>query len=333
MIDNKHKLNEFRQDLASGEWVLFATGRTYSMRTFQDHYQSVADCPFEDLAVSGNELIWYYPDAESRQIAVIKNKFPAVQSGQCGPTYQIGPFDAHTGNGEHDIVLFKDHDLHFNDFTTEQLTEATRVYKKRYLEMAQMSECIAYVMIFHNFGYEAGASIYHPHTQMISMPILPPHIFRSLAGAERFYKKNNKKVYDVMLDWEMEQKKRIVFENDHFVALCPFASHEPYEVRIFPKDSSARFENMSVEQEIAFADALRQVLRKIKNGLNNPPFNFFIHTSPVATTLNVDDFYTWHLEITPKSKIVSGFELGTGIDINVVDPDDAAKLLRETNVK
>jgi len=326
-------LNEFRQDLVSGDWVLFSTGRTkrpHEEKEREENYQPKDGCPFEDPVKSGQEIIWGFPDNENWQILTVKNKFPAVKSGLCGPNRQVGPFNAHDATGEHDVIIYKDHELHLPDFSIEQAVSAIRVYKKRYQEMAAASECVEYVMIFHNYGREAGASLYHPHSQIISMPILPPDVSSSLFGSFRYYQENKKRVYDLILEWELEQKKRIVYENDMFVVFCPFVSKFPYEVRIFPRDSHAHFERMPDEFDKYLAEALLAVLAKIKKTLGNPSYNFFIHTAPVKENKleNFHEFYSWHIEILPKLSILGGFELGSGIDINVVDPDAAAEKLR-----
>ena len=322
-------LNEFRQDLVSGDWVLFSAKRKHSIQEFEKFYQSKEECPFEDLQKSGQESVWNYPESGVWQIAVIKNKYPALAPGLCGPDVQVGPFKTNPAVGEHNVLVYKDHDLKFADFSNEQLIDAIRIYKKRYQEMSKSSECIEYVTIFHNHGREAGASIYHPHSQMISLPILPPDVSRSIYGSLNFYKENKKKVYDVIIDWERGEKKRIVYENDFFIAFCPFVSKTPYEVRIFSKDSHAHFEKMPDEMDKYLADTLSNVLKKINKALNGPPYNFFIHTAPVKEKYgDMHEFYHWHVEILPKLSISAGFELGTGMDINVVDPDKAAEELR-----
>ena len=331
-------LNEFRQDLVSGEWVLFSTGRAKrpakgDMEEDQA-YKSKDGCPFEDPLKSGQKIIWGYPDEKNWEIMVIENKYPAVKQGVCGPGWQTGPFNIFDATGVHDVIIFKNHDLHFFDFTNEQATEVIKVYKRRYQEIVAGGGCIAYIMVFNNFGRSAGASIYHPHSQIISTPILPPDVSKSFYGSLKFYEEHGKRVYDLIIDWEREEKKRIVYENEDFIAFCPFVSKKPYEVRIFSKESHAHFERMPDELDSQLAEVLLAVLKKMRKVLSNPPFNFFIHTAPVEnySSEKTHEFYSWHIEILPKVSISAGFELGTGIDINVVDPDFAAEELREANV-
>ncbi|OGN13797.1 MAG: hypothetical protein A3J47_01490 [Candidatus Yanofskybacteria bacterium RIFCSPHIGHO2_02_FULL_43_22] len=336
---DKSNLNEFRQDLVSGEWVLFATGRTKRPHAEKketvddDKYRSIDNCPFEDFKKSGNEPVWFYPSETDWHIAVIKNKFPAVKPGICKPATSFGPFNAQEAVGFHDLFVYKDHDRHFADFSKEEIIEVIRSYKRRYQEISETEGCVRYVLIFHNFGRDAGASIYHPHSQIISMPILPPDVSRSINGSYNFYKNHKERVYDVLMKWEKEHGHRIIYENDLFLAFCPFVSKTPYEIRIFSRDSHAHFEKMPDEFDKYLADVLLTILKKIKKALGNPPYNLFIHTAPAETDMeSVHEFYSWHIEILPKAKVAAGFEMGTGVDINVVDPDDAAKLLRETDI-
>ena len=332
-------LNEFRQDLVSGEWVLFATGRVKrpavekKETASDDKYRSINNCPFEDLKKSGNEPVWFYSNEADWRIAVIKNKFPAVKPGICKPVSTFGPFDIQEAVGFHDLFVYKDHDKYFANFSQEEIIEVIRSYKKRYREILESEGCVRYILIFHNSGRDAGASLYHPHSQIISMPILPPDVSRSINGSYNFYKEHKERVYDVLMKWEKEHANRTIYENDLFIAFCPFVSKTPYEVRIFPRDSHAHFEKMPDEFDKYLADVLLTVLKKIKIALGDSSYNFFIHTAPAETDLEgVHEFYSWHIEILPKVKIAAGIEMGTGVDINVVDPDEAAKLLRDTNV-
>lgn len=336
-------LNEFRQDLVSGDWVLFSTGRwDYKKKDlkFENPYQPKEGCPFEDPKASNQEIVEFFPSTHSTGsgqatdwfAVALKNKFPAVKAGLCAPGFKTGPFDIHGAIGSHEIIVYKDHEKHFADFSNEDAVNAIRFYKKRYrdIEKGLNAQCTRYIMTFHNFGREAGASVYHPHSQIISTPILPPDVASSISGSYNYYQKNHRRVYDVIVEWEKEQKKRIVFENDLFIVFCPFVSRTPYEIRIFPKDSHAHFEKMPDEFDKYLAEALIDVLKKLKTALNNPPYNFFIHTAPFenGTTNQAHEYYTWHIEILPRLSIAAGFEFGTGVDINIVDPDKAAEELR-----
>ena len=119
-------LNEFRQDLVSGDLVLLASGRAKRPNhdiNKKDFYQPKEGCPFENLKNSGQEIVWGYPENENWRAMVIKNKFPALKPGLCGPNKKIGPFNSNDATGSHDIIVFRDHDLLFSDFSKEQMVD------------------------------------------------------------------------------------------------------------------------------------------------------------------------------------------------------------------
>jgi UDPglucose--hexose-1-phosphate uridylyltransferase len=328
-------INEFREDLVSGEWVLLATGRAKRGGAIQEQEkikQSKGDCPFEDLEKSGNVVVETYPNKDNSDwfAKAVKNKFPAVLEGISGPIRTEGPFKVIDGNGRHEIIVFREHDKTFAEMSEEELTDVFRIYRNRYESMFDHGKT-KYVLLFHNQGLKAGATVQHPHSQIMSIPILPPDVRRSINGSEKFYNENKRKVYDDMIAWELQMKSRIIYESDDFVAFCPFVSRMPYEIRVFPKVGHAHFEQMPAELLPCLGKTMRAVFRKLSKALNDPDFNFFIHTAPLEST-HAHDFYTWHIEILPQMTMLGGFDLGTGVEVNVTDPDDAAKLFRETKI-
>ncbi len=331
-------LNEFRKDLVSGGWVLFATGRSKRPGGADKERQilkvSKENCPFEDPEKFSNEVLVTYPNSDNTDwfAKVAKNKFPAVMEGESGPRRTAGPFQVADARGLHEVIIYRDHDLGLHQYSKEEFSQILSIYQERYKAMANYSAS-RYILIFHNQGAAAGASIPHPHSQIISIPIMPPDAKRSIKGSEDFYEEHGKRVYDVMLEWEIAEKKRIVYENEHFIAFCPFVSQTPYEIRIFPREGHAHFESMPAELLPELSDAMLTVLKKINKTLDAPDFNYFIHTAPADDKdTNIHKFYTWHMEVIPKMKIEGAFELGSGVEVNVIDPDEAAKELRQAQI-
>jgi UDPglucose--hexose-1-phosphate uridylyltransferase len=187
-------------------------------------------------------------------------------------------------------------------------------------------KCIAYVASFFNWGSMAGASLWHPHYQILSLPIIPPHNVRSLRGAEEYFKKNKRCVRCDVVKNELRERKRIIEENAYAIAIAPYASKEPFEISILPKKHLPYFEKTPPQVTRAVVSMLQSIMQRIKNNLNDPDLNFFIHDAPVAR--RDYNYHHWHIEVMPKVSIHAGFELSTGIDINVVEPETAAKILR-----
>ncbi|HPN96480.1 MAG TPA: HIT domain-containing protein, partial [Candidatus Moranbacteria bacterium] len=133
--------------------------------------------------------------------------------------------------------------------------------------------------------------------------------------------------YCAMAEWEAEKKTRVIFENDEFIAFCPFASRAAFEVWVMPKKHKPYFERTSVNSRIKLAETLQISIRKIYKALDNPPYNFYIHTAPC----DGKDYphYHWHIEILPRTSIWAGFELSTGVEVSTIIPEEAAGFLKD----
>ena len=327
---NNGVISELRRDLVTGNWIVVAKERggrpRMPLKKEKESEDLIETCPFEDPQSSGNkDPVLIYKSNKDWSLQVIPNKYPAFAGGECNVITKIGPYSVQDGKGFHEVIITRDHSKHMALLPLDKVKEVFTAYKERYLALKDM-ECVKYISIFHNHGRKAGASLTHPHSQLIAIPISPPSASRSLSGAAMFYKKHGKCVHCAMLDWEREDKKRIVAENADFIAICPFISRGAYEVRIFPQKHSAHFQKINESQLAALAKIFQDVLLRLYEKLQNPAYNFYLHTAPV------DDGeypqYHWHFEIHPKIETSAGFELGTGVEISTVEPEFAAKHLR-----
>lgn len=288
------------------------------------------NCPFEDLNASGNQPIAVYPGdspAGEWKIAVIPNKYPALQNDPVCPV-QI-KHDLYTvleGKGHHELIITRDHDKDFNALDETSAAEVLLTAKSRY-EVFDNDPCVAYVSLFHLWGPGVGASIYHPHYQMLGLPVLPPEVEHSILGSKKFFEENKICVHCAIIENELKEGKRIVFENEGAVAMAPFASRQPFEVRIFPKKHENSFSKSGEDSIRSVAQALREVISRMKKNLADPDYMFFLHSSPAGE--GDFSFYHWHLEILPKTTIFGGLEWETGIIVNIVDPDSAALALKQ----
>ena len=329
--------SELRQDIVTGDWVVIATGRAkrpedfsraeYSTQKLADHLDSDG-CLFCDPKESGQEkdvLIYSKSDGDWT-LKVFPNKYPAFSRGKVPRSLEEGPYFAMTGTGYHEVIVSRDHFKHIPDLEIIEVAEIIDAFQDRYLELMK-KKSVNYITIFHNFGKEAGASIAHPHSQLIAIPVISPYIKQELDGAELYYKSLRKCVYCEMAEYEGMAKKRIVFENETFIAFCPFASRSAFEIWIMPKKHNSYFERITDEEKIKLAEVLKNSLGAIKKTINNTPYNFYIHTSPC----DGKDYrrYHWHIEILPHTSTWAGFELETGIEISMIQPEEAARALRE----
>ncbi|GAG04150.1 unnamed protein product, partial [marine sediment metagenome] len=228
--------------------------------------------------------------------------------------------------GFHEIVVTQDHRKQLAQFSVEQVKEVFDVYQERYLSLMP-KKFVNHISIFHNHGQEAGASMAHPHSQIITTPLIDIDLQQALSRAQSYYKKHKKCIYCQMNKWEKKIKKRIVFENRSFRVVCPFASRTAFEVIVSPKKHLAYFERIKEEEKWDLAEAFLRALNKIYKGLRDPAYNFYLHTAPSDNKNH--DYYHWHWTILPKTAIPAGFEFGTGIEISTIEPEKAAEYLRK----
>lgn len=331
-------ISELRHDLVSGDWVVIATGRGMRPHEFLQKKQELfrqpkTTCPFEKLG--DNALLTLPSPGKKRDwwVKVIINKYPAFTidfKHQCAVVYKEGIYEWTAGVGFHEVVVTRDHARAIPDMTEEEVALLVQAYQDRYMAFKD-DPCVQYVSIFHNHGHLAGATIAHPHSQIIATPVIPPDVHRSLKGVLDYYTAHRACVHCLMLNFERKEGVRVIHENSHFIALAPYASRSAFEMRIFPKAHEAQFELMSAADRMAFADALRISLAKLSHGLQNPDFNFFLHTAPLKDTEKYQHYH-WHFEIVPKTAIWAGFEIGTGIEISTIAPESAAEFLRTITV-
>lgn len=328
-------LIEFRKDLVSGDWVLISTNLQKKPVFFtrsETKPMPKLRCPFENLQKAGHEKVFLWlprkgkNDFKNWWVQVVNNKYPVVHTGKtCQPVFKNGLFEYTDGNGFQELVVMRDHDRPPGLMTKEEIELVLEAYTIRYHAL-KIEPCIEYIFIIHNSGSRAGASVPHPHSQIFAIPIVPPDISRSLSGSRDYFRKNGRCVHCDMLKWELAKKERIIYQNKSFAVLAPYASKVAYEIRIFPKRHEARFEIIDSFQKKDLAEAMQKVLFRIYRYLKNPDYNFFIHTAPPKGT---DSHYHWHIEILPRVAIWGGLELGTGIEVVKIAPEETAKLLRK----
>lgn len=325
--------SELRQDIVTGDWVIIATGRAKRPHEFAAFRRSadvvgIEKCLFEHPEETGQEkdLLIYNSGEDDWSLRVFPNKYPAVSRGKIPTSLEEGPYFATTGTGYHEIIVTRDHYDHIALMEPWQIAEIFDAYQDRYLALMKKKN-VKYIQIFHNHGTEVGASIAHPHSQLIAVPIISPYVNLELSGAQSYFKSHKHKVYSVVIEYEMETKKRVVYENDQFIAFCPFASRAAFEVWVMPKKHSPYFERITDEEKFSLAEVFQKAMQSLYKGLGDPPYNFYLHTAPCdGKDYNA---YHWHIEILPHTATWAGFELSTGVEISTIQPEVAADFLRE----
>lgn len=338
---NKKQYSEFRKDIISGDWILFVPGRAKKpgdLRKKREKRKTIPfhECRFEDPFTNVDEHILIgYPRKKGGEIKsdwdllVLKNKYPAVHHLERKAIRHTSRFfEVVEGAGHHDLIITRDHKKDFPDLSREQAFRVLTAFRDRYLMLFQ-DKNIEYVSMFHNWGRGAGASIFHPHYQMMGIPIIPPHITHVMLGADRYAHTHSRCAFCTMIAEEKKQRTRIIAENDAAIAFAPYASWNEFQVKILPKKHSAGFENTLDAELQLIADMLQLVLKKVKKNLSDPDYNFFIHTAPMHEKKKYKKSFHWYIEVIPVYNTAAGFEFDTGMQINVINPDFAARILRK----
>lgn len=332
--NKKTQLTELRQDLVTGDWVVIATGRAKKPEEFASNKRSFIEedpnkvcffCHPEETGQEKDNLIYERANGDW-SLRVFPNKYPAFVSGRVPKHIEEGPYFAMDGTGYHELIVTRDHHRQIAQMDFLEVAEIIDAYQERYIELMN-KKSVNYIEVFHNHGKEAGASIAHPHSQLMAIPVISPYVKSELDGAESYHKMNRQCVYCTMIAWELEHRKRVIFENDDFLAYCPYSSRAAFEVWVLPKKHKPYFERTSDSEKMTLAEALQTAISKIYKALEDPAYNFYIHTSP-CDGKDYPHFH-WHIEIIPRTSVWAGFELSTGIEISTIQPEVAASYLRK----
>lgn len=324
---------ELRKDPVVGRWVIIATERARRPSDFSPEPSRVKGpqgcvfCPGNE-ANTPPEILAFRPAATGPwTLRVVPNKFPALRiEGDIHPTGE-GIYDRMDGVGAHEVIIeTPDHFGNLGTLPVGAVADMLFAYRDRLLDLRKDPR-FEYILIFKNQGEAAGASLEHPHSQLIATPILPELVVEELEGAARYYRMKERCVWCDIVRQERRDGKRIVLEEDGFVALAPFAPRFPFETWVLPVAHQATFESTDADEIDALARLLRELVGRFNRVLREPPYNYALHTAPVRAT-ELGHFH-WHLEFMPKLTRVAGFEWGTGFFINPTPPEDAARFLRE----
>jgi UDPglucose--hexose-1-phosphate uridylyltransferase len=334
-------MSELRQNPATKEWVIIATERAKRPEEMGAGVLEVPPgekekCPFcpgheerTPFEILAYRTYGTRADSPGWWIRLIPNKFSALVPHGNVERVRVEDFYMYMdGLGEHEVLIESpDHDATIANMEQKQVEEIFLAYRERYLTLSR-DKRFEMVILFKNHGIAAGTSLRHPHSQIIATPVTPIHIRHRLEEAMRYFDDFGKCVYCEMLSVEKRLGERVVIETDNFVAFEPFASRSPFETWVLPKRHVASFEDVSPEDVKELAFVMRTTLAKIYKSLNNPDYNYVIHSAPSHE--KDGEYYHWHIQILPRVSAMAGFELGSGIYINSVIPESAAGFLRDT---
>ncbi len=328
---------ELRKDPILGRWIIISKERKKRPTDFPVEVRTGLGgfcplCPgnesftppevlaFRDGQHPANGVGW--------NVRVVPNKFPALIIEGDLSKEGLGLYDRMNGIGAHEVIIeTPKHNENFADFTPAEMALVFKAYKERIIDLEKDSR-FKYVMVFKNHGQAAGASLEHSHSQLIALPILPRMIVSELEGAKSHYNYKERCIFCDIIRQEIQQKERVVCENDRFITIMPFAPRTPFEMWILPKRHSSAFYTQDDSEIHSLAELFSESLKRLCQCIPNVPYNYVLHTDPLRS--GGLEYFHWHFEIVPKLTSIAGFEWGSGFYINPLPPEEAALYLRES---
>lgn len=319
--------------------MIFASGREGRPREEELLHRTPAsaqapfelDCPF----CPGNEgltppEILRDPPGGAWRVRVVPNLYGALEGD--GPNPRTGPpmFRQAKGVGSHEIVVESpSHNDRLDEMTPQDLARIVRLWRDRSRSLLAETDVRA-VVTFKNFGPLAGTSLLHPHSQIVGLPVLPPRLGRRLDVARRYLDENGTSVYEDMLAAELEAEERLVDRAGRFAAFVPWAAASPFETWILGSGGQPSFSTLGDEDVPDLAALLGRVLVVIRRASNDPDYNLVVYSSTPGG--DADGAFRWHFKIHPRLSTPAGFEIGSGMSINQLVPEEAALALRSALV-
>jgi UDPglucose--hexose-1-phosphate uridylyltransferase len=341
-------LPELRKDPVTGRWVIISTERRKRPNDFRFERPAIIGrehCPFcpghEELTPP--EVFAYRqnggrPNSRDWEVRVVPNKFPALQVEGGLDREGDGMFDRMNGIGAHEVIIeTPDHDKTFGSMSELEIERVLSAFRARVLDLKQ-DHRLRYILVFKNQGAGAGATLEHPHSQLIALPVVPDFVREEIEGARRHFMAKERCVFCDIVHQEMTAGVRVIQETADIIALAPYAPRFPFETWLLPRRHASRFEDAPRHEYDSLARVLKSVLARIDRALESPAYNLIIHSAPFTEADGVHrvdhvhhrdaDVYHWHVEILPKLARTAGFEWGTGFYINPTSPEEATRVLR-----
>jgi len=320
-------VNQLRLNPLTGRWATVATGRASRPGQFAIDHGHPADpgtdsCPFcpgheeetpPALETYGTDGRWL--------LRVVPNRYPAFSGAGELTVEHLGPLFAKApATGIHEVlVLTPEHRHSWADLDDRQVGLVMAALRDR-LEDHAGTTGIRYSQAIVNHGRAAGASVRHPHAQLLGIPFVPGELLEELAGFGRF---EGGCLLCATVAAERDAGHRIVLDTERAVAIAPWWSGSPFELLVVPTDHDGHLHRASPASLVAVGRAVRDVLARLRGLLGDVSYHVVLHTLPHRSA----DAFHWHAHVVPRIHSTGGFELGTGVPINIVAPEDAAAVL------
>lgn len=359
MTENSDSVREIRiNPIVPTESVLVATARGMRPKKAEEKVERdtrnyVETCPF----CRGNEErtppeIGRWPADGDWDVRIVPNLYPVLGDDRAQSNIAFGLQQVIDGYGRHEVVIdHPNHGIALHEMAEAHLADLFRLYQRRMGELYASDPRLKYVLVFKNFGAAAGASIPHTHSQIIATPVVPENVQNEVQHSRDYQRKYSHCVFCSLIDealtyeatiydrdsGEIRRKinvgQYVIERGERFVAIKPFASRFEWEIHILPLQHQSDFLKAGPQEIEDFARVLRRTMARLDQVVGGVQYNFFLHSVPHGHEFDdCDASYHWHLEICPRTSIPTGFELGSGLFVSTVSPEQAAEALRDATI-
>ena len=338
---------QLRQNPLTGRWVAVAPGRmdrplSGSGRQREPRPAHDPECPF----CPGNEgeiprilVERPHPSGSGWAIRVVTNRYPAFEWEHPGerapgfgktlalgsdvPLVMAAPMPA---IGKQEVIIETPaHDRDLTDLSPDELAAVIETYHERFVLLSE-DGCAARVFLFRNRGADAGNSLIHAHAQVIATTAIPPEARVREIRMMGYHGDHGRCLVCALPEVEERYEDRVVWQDDHFTAIVPWAAESAFEVWISPRRHQAEFGECAPEERRGLAHVLGEVLRRYRDRVSDPAYNLILHSAPrVRAGLRA---HHWFLQLRPRIHRIAGFELASGVHINPSLPEADARVLR-----
>lgn len=292
------------------------------------------------------------PENENWEMRIVENLYPVLGNERSQPGFNYGLQQAIDGYGRHEVIVdHHQHGIAFHEMSQEHLSNLFHVYQQRMKELYKMDKRLKYVLVFKNFGPAAGASMKHTHSQIIATPVVPQNVHDEVTYSKAYYDRHHHCIFCSLIDealtfeatiydrasGEVVRKidvgQYIVERGEKFIAIKPFASRYEWEVHILPLQHKSNYLDTPQEDLDDLARVMQRTMARLDAVIGGAQYNFFLHSLPQGEeSQSCHSSYHWHLEICPRTSIPTGFELGSGLFVNTISPEEAAEQLRSVQL-
>ncbi|SKA95151.1 UDPglucose--hexose-1-phosphate uridylyltransferase [Caloramator quimbayensis] len=306
---------EFRLNNITREQILIVESRSKRPKDFKsaetaEKVKYKDNCPF-CVGNEDNTPPEIFRLGSPWEVRVVENKFPILdREGDITGYHYV-------------LIETADHSKGFHEMDEEEIFKVFKSYVEVCKKLYEKDD-VKYVQVFKNYKKEAGASLEHPHSQIIAIKKMPDKINNKIRKYRELYFKNSRCLMCKTIEEELQYKERVVYHDEDFIIYCPFASIFPYEMAIAPIKHKSSILNLCDDDIRKFSGSVLKAIFKLNQNIGDVPYNMYLDFIK-----NENNYYHYEVRLCPRLSINAGFEIATGLYTNIVSPETAAKILRD----